>query len=151
MKVINFVLGMVISLSNSSAFALEMPHNLCEAEPCSLQQKNIWNSFSTGSTVGSSDLEHVFSGECYYRSPGYGSDKTQYGIALLEKDGQKVFFNGAFSFFFESNPYAGWTTEQAKKHFQGNRNENSAVHLCLGRLLSRPQRYLAIFRSQEWQ
>ncbi|MGE0528328.1 MAG: hypothetical protein AB7P49_14760, partial [Bdellovibrionales bacterium] len=73
---------------------------------------------SVGTLPDMEALPQVFSGACYY--DGYGVDPSDlnYGVSLIDRDGQAVTFEGEFAFFANPNPYADLDVVRAREYFK---------------------------------
>ncbi|MGZ3693005.1 MAG: hypothetical protein ACXWQO_02140 [Bdellovibrionota bacterium] len=112
MKLILFVLLPLL------AHAEPPPAHLCYGEHCVGKMAEIAQAFDNAQGIEAKLFPILASGECYSLGPYYNSERTDYGVVLLDSREGKFYMGGRFSYFMEPNPYADWTLEKARGEFK---------------------------------
>ncbi len=117
-----------------------LPIHQCTEAPCTSEQQRIWNQFEAGGSLDHSVVGRVYSGSCYHRSSNMDPNHEHYGVVFLDSVGTDVFMNGQFGFFFNANPYASWTPQDAMKElspahkpYERVMTENGYVCMLIGK------------------
>ena len=76
-------------------------------------QDIVKNYFAAGAPVASLD-ETLYAGSCYMVSSSYNKDHEHFGYLYFRQREGKLDFFGAFSYFFEENPYLNMTIAEAR-------------------------------------
>lgn len=94
-----------------------MPANWCaesQGEPCSAPQLEIWDQFFRSETPFSEELAPaVYTGSCYFKSRWHDSNRESFGVAVFDRKGDTIYYGGRFGEFYEKNPWADLTLEEA--------------------------------------
>lgn len=113
------ILFLLLVLARAASAALEsgLPTSVCYDDFCGPTQQRIWNRFQS-SPVFDPDLSPgVYSGVCFHNSPMLNGDRAHHGGILIDKAGDRLFFDGRFSFFTERNPYTHLSMDGARERF----------------------------------
>lgn len=94
-----------------------LPTNVCYGQFCGPWQERIWNRFQSFSGLDHERAPGVYSGVCFHNSPNLDGNRVHYGAVLIDKADGRLYFDGRFSFFTESNPYARLSSDSARKSF----------------------------------
>ena len=94
-----------------------LPMNVCSDPFCDPVQREIWNRFQNATGLKLVLVPSVYSGVCYHDSPSYNPHIPQFGGVLIDKSDGQVFFQGRFSFYKQTNPYANLSIKAARKRF----------------------------------
>lgn len=94
-----------------------LPTNVCYQEFCGPQQERIWSRFQSYSGLDQERTPGVYSGICFHNSPTLDGDRVHYGAILIDRAKDRLFFDGRFSFFTQSNPYAQLSVDKARERF----------------------------------
>lgn len=94
-----------------------LPTSVCSENFCGPWQERIWNRFQSFSGVDYERAPGVYSGVCFHNSPNLDGSRVHYGAILIDKANGRLFFDGRFSFFTKSNPYADLSRDKARVRF----------------------------------
>src|SRR5687768_16520080 len=116
MKMYHMLLGILLGASVNAA--VQLPDQPCRGRDCSAPMHDMVEKFFESVPVGDDGLPGLWSGGCYHAGSLYDSKTEHHGVVyLVRNDLGQVFFNGRFSFFFEKNPYADWTLQDAERQY----------------------------------
>jgi len=109
------VLSFALSLAGPFAFALERPVNWCtDRDACSAPQRQIWAAFQGAAGVGAAMPPAHFTGDCYFLSSWHEPARRSFGLAVLDRKGDSIFFRGRFAEFVDANPWEDLTFAGAR-------------------------------------
>ncbi len=111
------ILLLMAACSASAALESGLPTNVCYEDFCGPRQQRIWNRFQSSSGLDQDLSPGLYSGACFHNSPMLNGDRAHHGGILIDKAGDKLFFDGRFSFFTESNPYIHLSVDNARERF----------------------------------
>lgn len=125
------VLGMITLLASPS---LSSPRQTtadlaCENSPCSPEQVDIWDGYLRAEPLSRSLNNTLFSGPCFHSSPQYAPANPHYGVALIERKKQDLYFHFQLHLRQDTtpesheNPYAHWTLEDARRSLPRHYND----------------------------
>ncbi len=122
MKTKNMLLfiGLCFSLSSLQNARADMfdqvPEEYCSPEyyDCSAFSLKILGNYNSGHTPLLNAEEALYSGSCYMVSSTYNKDHEHFAYLYFRKNNEKIDFFGAFSFFYEENPYKKMSLEEAR-------------------------------------
>ncbi|MBX2988696.1 MAG: hypothetical protein KF802_12440 [Bdellovibrionaceae bacterium] len=100
----------------SGASILPNDVNLCEKRECTEQMLGIQKDFDENKhfAIAEGDVG-LYSGACYHLAHGVDPKQEHHGLALFETGDHNVInYQGLFSFFATSNPYAGMDVAAAR-------------------------------------
>ncbi|MDH3670820.1 MAG: hypothetical protein OES46_06580 [Gammaproteobacteria bacterium] len=117
-----WAIGAVLSHSIAIAAPLGLPTNVCTGSFCGLAQREIWNRFENATGLDVGLIPSVYSGSCYHNSPIVDPHIRHFGGMLIDKLDGQVFFDGKFSFYEETQPYARLNVETARVQFGERRD-----------------------------
>lgn len=115
MKLVILALLFTLNLYAESDIS-ELPTFICDSGDCGPAQTKILNNFLKASLVKIKS-EKVYSGECYHLSETTDTNKIQYGVAYFVPQGKDLYWDGVFSFFYETNPFKDLTIKGAQEKF----------------------------------
>jgi hypothetical protein len=97
--------------------------NLCSGPKCTDTMRAIVADYQASGTFFAVEQIPVFaSGGCYHIHPNLDPIHEHFGGFLFDVNAEGTpVFDGLFSYFAASNPYAGYTVEDARKRFEGDR------------------------------
>lgn len=95
-----------------------LPTSVCARDFCGPEQKRIWLRFQSSSGLDDKRAPGMYSGVCFHNSPGLDRNRAHYGGVLIQSAGDKLFFEGRFSFFTDYNPYDRLSVENARRKFE---------------------------------
>ncbi len=108
---------LIIVGSASAAPESGLPTNVCFEENCGPQQRRIWTRFQEFSGLNHERAPGMYSGVCFHNSPSLDGDRVHYGGILIQSVNERLFFDGRFSFFNNSNPYTHLSLDSARTKF----------------------------------
>lgn len=112
-----FFLLLVLAGSAGADGEPGLPTSVCSENLCGPDQERIWNRFQSLFGLDRERAPGVYSGVCFHRSPSLDGNRVHYGGIVIDKSGDRLFFDGRFSFFTERNPYARLTMDGARARF----------------------------------
>lgn len=109
----------LLMIAGSAAAVLEagLPTSICSEKFCGPRQERIWNRFLELSGLDYERTPGLYSGVCFHKSPGLDGNRVHYGGILIDSAKDRLFFDGRFSFYTESNPYTHLSIANARKRF----------------------------------
>lgn len=113
------ILFSLFAMAGFAAAAPEpgLPTNVCSGKFCGPRQQRIWDHFQTASGLDHERTPGVYSGGCFHNTPMLDGEREHYAVALIESAGDRLFFDGRFSFFTDGNPYSHLNMEDARERF----------------------------------
>lgn len=112
------------------AIDIPTPNNPCQAGlDCSPAMLNIYKAFQSGNALPKIQDPLLASGECYHNGYGYDPMVRQWGISLIDINGNDLFTDGSFGFFFRENPYANWDLANARAQSPNLFANNHKIYL----------------------
>ena len=111
------LLLMTLAASASGEAESGLPTNVCYDDFCGAIQQRIWSRFQSSSGLDRDLSPGLYSGVCFHNSPMLNGDRAHHGSVLIEKAGDRLFFDGRFSFFTERNPYTHLSIDGARERF----------------------------------
>ena len=94
-----------------------LPSSVCSGKFCGPRQQRIWDRFQASSRLDYERMPGVYSGDCFHNSPMLEGDRVHYAVALIDSAGDRLFFDGRFSFFTDGNPYVHLSVDDARRRF----------------------------------
>jgi hypothetical protein len=105
------------------------PANMCYRNSCSAPQLEIWNEFLNNKYIPAAELSpSVYSGVCYHSAADFDNTHPHYAVTYLAdgSDGQ-THFSGIFGFFYQTDPWADWNVDEARKQFPNHDTPNHLI------------------------
>ncbi len=95
-----------------------LPTSVCYDDFCGPSQQRIWDRFQSSSDFDPELSPGLYSGVCFHNSPMLNGNRAHHGGILIDKAGDRLFFDGRFSFFTERNPYTHLSMDSARDRFE---------------------------------